>query len=319
METINWGIISTGNIANSFAKDFRYSVNGKLLAVASRSLQKANLFRHRYALKKAYGSYAELFTDPGIDVVYIATPHNFHLEHATEAIKCGKAVLCEKPITINPLECFQLIELSRSSHTYLMEAMWTFFLPPIRKAMEWIREGKIGQVRHLKADFGFEANLDEHKRLFDPMLAGGALLDIGIYPISMAWLLFNDIPENIHVKSKLFNTGVDLEETMVFEYSNGATADLAASISNSLSNEALIIGEQGHIKIPDFYIARECFLYSENAIVEHYRDDRKSVGYNYEIDAVNKDLMQGKKQSDIMPLETSLRIQEIMEMVKNMF
>ena len=320
MKIINWGIIGTGNIANSFATDFTYSEGGKLIAVASRSIENAIKFAQKFKIKNIYGSYEELYNDPEVDVVYIATPHNLHFKNVSDAIKKGKAVLCEKPITINPEECHQLIDLCRSTNTYLMEAMWTYFLPPILKAREWIAENRIGDVRYMRADFGFKAEFKQQGRLFNPDLAGGALLDIGIYPIALAWLIYNQVPEQITVNLKRASTGVDTEEIMVFKYKDGSMANLTASLLYKMPNDAIIIGDQGYIKIPDFFMANECFLYNnDDEVIEHYLDQRKSKGYNYEINAVNQNLLSGKKQSDVIPLSTSIKLQEIMAMVYQKF
>lgn len=319
MSIINWGIIATGNIAHSFASDFKYSHGGRLLAVASRSISKATDFCEKYKIKKAYGSYEELFSDPEIDAVYIATPHNAHFKNASDALKSGKAVLCEKPITINPSECQQLIEISKSTNIYLMEAMWTYFLPPVLKMKKWITERRIGKVIHVKAEFGFKADYEANGRLFSPDLAGGALLDIGIYPIALTCLVYQAIPNQILVSSTMAATGVDYEETMIFEY-DGAIANLTASLKFKMPNEAVIIGEYGYIKIPDFFMARECYLYNnDHELLEHFTDDRLGTGYNYQVDAVNRDLHAGKKQSEMVPLSTSLKLQEIMAIVRQKF
>jgi len=319
MKTINWGILSTGNIAHSFARDFQYSEGGIIKAVASRTVENATAFARKYKIEKPYGSYKELFGDPDIDIIYIATPHNLHFQNSSLALKSGKAVLCEKPITVNPQECQQLIELSTSTNTYLMEAMWTFFLPPILKAKEWIKNGKIGKVRHIRAEFCYQAEYDPNNRLFNPDLAGGVLLDIGIYPIAISYLIYNQLPESITVNSQKAKTGVDHEETMLFHYSDGSTAHLHASFLYNMPNEVIITGNRGYIKIPDFFMARECFLFMEGNLTEHYKDQRKSVGYDFEVNAVNQDLISGKKQSEIVPLDTSLNIQKIMAMVMKQF
>lgn len=319
MKKIRWGIISTGNIANSFAKDFKYVTAGKLQAVASRSLDKADEFAKRYSIPKAYGSYEELYEDKELDAIYVATPHNFHLINATDALRAGKAVLCEKPITLNPEECGQLIDVAESTGNYLMEAMWTYFLPPILKAQHWINEGKIGKVQYIMADFGFRGDPETMARLYAPEYGGGALLDIGIYPIALASLIYKKSPVNVSVFHKKTNTGVDSEETMIFEYSSGEVANLSASILYDMANEAIIIGDEGYIRIPEFFVAKECFLYKNEELKDHFVDERESVGYNFETDAVNQDLLMGKKQSDIVPLSASLELQKLMALVKRAF
>lgn len=315
MNKIRWGIVGTGNIANSFARDFKYVKEGELIAVASRSLDKAKWFAQKYNISKSYGSYKELYTDQDLDVVYIATPHSHHVENTADALKAGKAVLCEKPITLNPNELLQLMDLSKSTGKYLMEAMWTYFLPPILQAQQWISDGEIGIVRYIKAEFGFKGNIDLEPRLFNKKEGGGALLDVGIYPIALAWLIYKEIPKKSSVFHKKYH-GVDSEETIIFEYSNGVIANLSASITYDMPNEAVIIGDKGYIRIPEFFVAKECFLYKNEKLQDHFKDDRNSVGYNFEIEAVNRDLQAGKVQSDIVPLSTSLILQELMELVK---
>jgi dihydrodiol dehydrogenase / D-xylose 1-dehydrogenase (NADP) len=319
MKTVNWGIVGTGNIASSFARDFAFTTGGKITAVASRNMESAGKFCDRFAIEKAYGSYDELFEDQSIDIVYIATPHHVHYQNAADAMKSGKAVLCEKPITTCANDCKKLIEISHSTGSYLMEAMWTSFLPPILKAKEMIAAGNIGSIKKIKADFCFKANYNPSGRLFNPELAGGALLDIGIYPIALTQLILGEFPEKISVFSYKANTGVDLEETMIFEYKSGVIANLTSSLAYQMPCDALIVGEDGYIHIPDFFMARECFLYRNAQLVEHFRDPRTAVGYNYEIEAVQHDLMLGRTASQIMPLENSLELQKIMDAVRRKF
>ena len=319
MRKIKWGIVGTGNIAHSFASDFKYVQHGDLHAIASRSMKKASEFANKYHIPKSYDSYEKIYADEEIDVIYIATPHNFHFQNASDALQSGKAVLCEKPITVNKEECIQLIEIANSTGNFLMEAMWTYFLPPILEAQKWINDGDIGNVQYIKADFGFNANRDTNERLFDPELAGGALLDIGIYPIALAWLIYKKTPKAVTVIHKKTTTGVDSEETMIFEYSNDKVANLFASILYKMPNEAIIVGNEGYIRIPDFFMTKEAFLYKGDQLQSHFIDRRASVGYNFEVEAIQLDLLQGKRESEIVPLSTSLKHQEILEMVKYNF
>ena len=317
---INWGILGTGNIAHSFCKDFRFVKGGRLLAVASRRKDKAENFSKQFGISRAYGSYQALINDPAIDVIYIATPHQCHYKNTIEGLQAGKAVLCEKPLTDHIDTSKALKNASKSMNVYLMEAMWTYFLPPILKAKEWIEAGKIGYLQHIKADFGFKANPQIHQRLFDPATAGGALLDIGIYPIALATLFFQTAPRQITVEAHLDEKNIDMEEIMIFNYENNCTANLSASIAYEMPNEAILIGEQGYIRIPDFFMAKNCYLYGANhEQINEFHDDRKSTGYNYEIEAVQNDLILNKVQNDVMPLQTSLLIQDIMRRVKDKF
>lgn len=320
MQKIKWGIISTGRIANKFASDFSHVKNGELLAIASREMSKASEFAANYNIPKAFGSYSELFDDPEIDAIYVATPHNFHKQNTLDALKGGKAVLCEKPITVNPEEFDAVRAEAQSSGNYLMEGMWTYFLPAIQKAKKWVSEGRIGRVRHITANFGFQAPFDPQRRLFDPDLAGGSLLDVGIYPIAIAWLFIKEDPKEIIAKASKAGTGVDDDVVMLFEYPD-TIASLHCSIKYQLFNHAIIIGEEGYIQIPDFWQAEACFLFKgkENILEDHFKAPRQSVGFDYEIESMNADLLGKRTESKIMPLDFSQKLQEHMKAVMEKF
>ena len=191
---VKWGIIGAGNIAHSFAKDFKYVQEGQIRAVASRSIIKGQAFGIKHHIDKVYSDYTHLYHDPEVQVVYVATPHNFHLQNCKDALNAGKAVVCEKPICTNAEDLQILIDLAAEKGTYLMEALWTYFLPAINTSLDWINAGKIGRISTIKANFGFKAHYDPEHRLFNPELAGGALLDIGIYPLALCWLLLKQLP-----------------------------------------------------------------------------------------------------------------------------
>lgn len=318
MSKIKWGIISTGTIANAFAQDFACVQEGALLAVASRNIKKAQDFADKYSIPKAYGSYAELLSDTEIDAIYVATPHSMHLENALAALDQDKAVLCEKPITINPKECDQLLAFAKSKNQYLMEGLWTYFLPAIRKAQQWIGAGRIGTVKTLKADFGYPVPFDAQGRMYNPDLAGGALLDMGIYPIAMAWLFLQKNPLKMTVVNRNASTGVDDDVSMLWEYED-EVAMLSTSFRSKLHNHLYIIGTEGYIEIPDFWRAKECKLYKVEEQVDHFLDDRKSLGFNFEIDAVNDDIQNGRLESSIASHAVSRKLQQLMAQVKSQF
>lgn len=186
MTHLTWGIVGAGRIAKQFAQDIQYVSNAKLLAVAARDLKRAQEFADAHAIGTAYGSYAELFNDQTIDAIYIATPHSFHFEQAKAAMLAGKHVLCEKPICVSSDEFSELAAVAKAQGVLLMEAMWTYFLPALRQAKRWVDEGKIGQIKHIKADFGYLAPYEPNSREYDAALAGGSLLDVGIYPLALA-------------------------------------------------------------------------------------------------------------------------------------
>lgn len=315
---IRWGIVGPGIIAHEFAHDFQFVAKGELVAVASQSRERGSEFAKKFNIPKVYHTYQDLYSDRDIDVVYVATPHTFHLENSSDAMRAGKAVLCEKPITINPQQLTELLEVSNQTGNYIMEGMWTCFLPAIQKAQQWVKENKIGTIRHVKSDFGYPVPFDAKGRMYNPDLAGGALLDMGIYTIAMAILFTEEFPRKMTVVSKKASTGVDNDVTMLFEYEN-ALATLCTSFRCKLNNWTYIIGDEGYIAIPDFWRAKECFLYKVEECTEHFKDDRRGFGFNYETDAVNEDLLAGKKESAIMPHSFSMNLQEHMYQVSNFF
>ncbi len=279
------------------------------MAVASRNLERAENFASRHKIQKAYGSYEALFEDDDVDVVYIATPHNFHFDNASGALNSGKAVLCEKPLCVNVKETRELIEIAGTTNGFLMEAMWTYFLPAVQKAREWVSSGAIGGLKRIVAEFGFYTAFDPRSRIYDPNLGGGSLLDIGIYPIAIAWLFTGKDPVEIHVAGKTAQTGVDDDVTMIFDYGD-MVANLTCSFRCDLYNHAMIIGDKGMIVLPRFWVARECKLFRGSQLIEHFRDNRKSIGLNFEAEAVCRHFQRGDRESEIMPLANSLKFQE---------
>lgn len=318
MSKIKWGIIGPGIIANEFAHDFQFVSNAQIHAVASRNDERGKAFAEKYNIPNVYTSYEALYNDPQIDAVYVATPHNFHLKNSSDAINAGKAVLCEKPITINPAECQQLTSLARERNIYLMEGMWTYFLPAIQKAQEWINNGKIGRVVSIKSDFGYPVPYDPESRMYNPALSGGSLLDMGVYTIAMAWLIYKQDPLIMKVVGRKAPTGVDNDVNMLFEYKD-EIASLHSSFRSKLNNHTYIIGEEGYIDLPDFWKANECLLYKGEKVIDTFDDGRKGFGFQFEIEAVSDDLLNGKKESEIVPFTTSLALQRHMEEVSNHF
>ncbi|HEV7621037.1 MAG TPA: Gfo/Idh/MocA family oxidoreductase, partial [Flavisolibacter sp.] len=216
---IRWAILGAGKIAHKFATDFKFVENAELTAIASRDKARAIMFASQYAIPEIY-SYDELYNASKVDAVYIATPHNFHFEQALKCLENKKAVLCEKPVTINASQLKSLIEVARKNNVFLMEAMWTYFIPSIIQAKKWINQGKIGPVKIVQADFGYKMEFNPHSRLFDPSLAGGALLDLGVYPISFSQYIMEKMPETILATSIFSKTNVDETTSILLKYKN---------------------------------------------------------------------------------------------------
>ena len=317
MKKIRWGIASAGTIANTFAADMVYVPNAEVAAVAARSLDSAAEFADKYGIGKTYQGYEKLFSDPDIDAVYIGTPHTLHLENSADALRAGKAVLCEKPITTSVAECQKLLDVANATGGYLMEAMWTWFLPAVRKAKEWVDSGRIGELRHIKAELGYPKPYDPHSRLYDPSLAGGCLLDMGIYPIAIARYFTEKSPDAIHVVSRHAPNGVDDDVAMLFNYDN-CIATLATSFRCKLPNTAYIIGTEGYIAMPHGWSARECQLFVMHDQVDEFVDGRRGSGFEFQIASVSDDIMQGRKESAVVTHAASLAFQQDMDRVREM-
>ncbi|WP_320019197.1 Gfo/Idh/MocA family oxidoreductase [Labilibaculum manganireducens] len=313
--TIKWGILGAGRIAKKFAEDFKVVNNGTIIAVASRSQDRSTEFAHEFEIPKAYSSYEEMVKNSDIDVVYIATPHNFHLEHARLCLNNGKSVLCEKPVTVNSAEFELLQNLAKEKNLFFMEALWTYYLPAIIEAMNWIREGKIGEVKQVQVSFGYAGNMDEKIRLANPDLAGGALLDIGVYGIAMAELVFGEEIEDIQAMAHFSKTGIDDYNSIQLKYISGGMAQISSSLVSELKNEAVICGTKGRIEIPQFWMAKKAFLISPDEKLEFINKELQ-LGYNHEAFAVNELLKKGAVESSVIPLLKSKKILSIMDQVR---
>ncbi len=312
---MRWGLLATGSICRQFARDLPHVPGAEPTAVASRDGARADAFAKEFGFAKSYGDYAGLLADPDIDIVYIGTPHSEHLANASDAMRAGKHVVCEKPLTVTPQESRELVRVQQETDRYLMEAMWTWFLPAIRQAQQWIADGKIGELRHVKADFGYPQKFDPMSRMYNPELAGGCLLDMGVYPIALTWLMHKSMPNSIHVTGRKAPSGVDDDFSAVFEYADH-TATLGSSFRCKLQNWAYLIGTDGYIAIPDFWRAKEAMLFELDTCVEHFEDERAHQGFAFEAIAAQQDIAAGKRQSDVVSLEDSIAIQELMDAVR---
>lgn len=310
---IKWGILGAGSIAHKFAVGFGGVDDGELYAVGSRSLDKANEFADQYDIEKRYGSYEELVNDPELDAIYVATPHNFHKPHTLLSLNAGKAVLCEKPFAVNADELSEMIECAEKNNVFLMEAMWTRFLPVYSKVEEWIDKGLIGDIRLITADFGFRAGVDPEARLFNLNLAGGALMDVGVYVVSLASLIMKTEPSSIVSMAHIGETGVDEQSSMILGYDDGEMAILHTAIRTNTDHEAKIVGTEGTIYLPSFWNTTKAILKRDGEEEEVIEIPHLSNGYCYEINEVNKCIREGKLQSDRMSWEESIDIMDTLD------
>lgn len=315
-KNIKWGIIGIGKIAEKFATDLAAVANAELHAVASNSLERAKDFAERYNAPHFYDSYESIFQTPDLDAVYIATPHTSHAENTILCLKHKMPVLCEKPFAMNLKQVQKMVEAARENDTFLMEAMWTRFIPAINKTLDLIAEGRIGKVKTIQADFGFVAPQLPERRLLNPNLGGGALLDIGIYPAYLS-LLFLGYPTYIQAVSNFGDTGIDQTTSFVLGYKNEATAVLNCTLNARTRTEAYIYGENGHIHISGrFMEAKKITLYETDKKPVNFNFPRKTFGYNFEIEEVNKCLREGKKESDKMPLSMSVKLISLLDEIR---
>lgn len=316
MKKIRWGILSTARIAHQFVEDFANVENGTVTAVASRSEHTAAAFAARHGIETAYSSYEQLYEDPDIDAIYVATPHSLHLANATDAMRAGKAVLCEKPMTISLEQIDTLERVAAETGSYLMEGMWTWFLPAVRRALDWFEAGEIGELRHIESDFGYPMlPYSADSRVYNAELGGGVVPEMGIYPIAMAFLFTRKDPVSIDVVARKAPNGVEDDVIAIFNYEDCA-ATLSTSFRCKLPNRTYIVGDRGHIVIPDFWCARECHLYRVDEKIDSFIDERTSRGYNYEATAVGDDILQGRRESAVVPLAVSRSFQQHIEAIK---
>lgn len=313
---IKWGIIGLGGIANKLAEAVKKMKGVELVAVASRTKEKSEDFGKKYGvpINKCYGSYDEIVKDNDVDVIYIAVPHVFHKDISILCLKSGKAVLCEKPVTISEEEIKEVIKVAEENNQFFMEAMKTRFLPINRKVKEWIREGKIGEVRLLQADFGSLVPFDADGRMFNKDLAGGALLDVGIYDVSYSSFIFGNKPMDVQSSLYIGKTGVDENVSITLSYAEGKQSQLYGSINLSTRREANIIGTGGRICIPRFSSADTAII-TVNGKEETIHMPFEINGFEYQIEEVCRCIRAGKLESDEMSWNDSIEIMRIMDSV----
>lgn len=310
---VKWGIMGPGGIARQFASDLLVTEGAELVAVGSRTLENAEKFAKEFGAARAYGSYEEFVNDPEVEIVYIGTLHPAHKENMLACIRAGKAVLCEKPFTINAKEAEEVARLAREHQVFVMEAMWTRFLPPIVKVREWLAEGRIGEVRMMSADFGFDVGWQPEGRLLNKALGGGTLLDAGIYPVSFASMIMGGQPKRVMSSAHIGETGVDEQFSALFEYEGGRTASVGGAVRLNTSNEAILYGTNGKIRIPNFLFGKSATLLVNGEEPVTFEDERSTKGYTYEAQEAMRCLLEGRTESTVMPLEETVAIMRTLD------
>lgn len=313
---INWGIIGLGKIAHVFATDLIQSKESTLFGVASRNPDKAQAFAEKFQAIKYFNNYQDLANNPNIDVVYIATPHVFHFELTMMCLKAGKHVLCEKAFGMNEKEVKAMTEEAKRRNLFLMEAMWTRFIPATETVLDLINKGVIGQVKQIRADFGFMGNMNPDVRLHNKKLGGGSLLDIGIYPVFISLLLLGE-PRSITATAAFTSSGVDSFLAAILDFENGEKAVLESTFEVQTATEAYIFGEKGSLKL------HSRFHHSKKIDVDIYGAKTNTIdinylgnGYLHEIMEVENCIKRGETESSKMPHSMSLSLIRTLDLIR---
>jgi predicted dehydrogenase len=316
MKEVRWGILGCGWIAGKFAEALQKTPNSKLVAVAARETERAEAFAEKWNFDRSYGSYLDLVNDSEVDIIYVATPHSYHFAHTKLCLEAGKHVLCEKPFTINSAQLQVLIDIAKNRNLFLMEALWSKFLPGIIKAKELIAEGAIGDVISMDVDFGMNFPYDPEHRIYNPLLAGGALLDIGIYPLFLSLNLFG-LPEILKAHSVLNEDKVDLTTSLITQSKSGIVCHLNSTTQANTPVKARIYGTSGSIEFDNWWFTPVSFTLKQDGKKDEILNFPPIVnGYEYEAIESVKCLLNGKTESEIMPFDFSIMLMEQMDEIR---
>ena len=314
-DRLRWGILGAGSIARKFAEGLKSAEAAELVAIGSRSQDKADAFGAEFGIPNRHGSYEALADDADVEAIYVATPHPMHRPNSILCLEGGKAVLCEKPFTVNADEAREVIAVAREKGLFLMEAMWSRFVPAMVRVRQLLAGGTIGQVRMILGDFGFRGGPDPKGRLLDPALAGGALLDVGVYPISLASMILGE-PTGVTGSAHIGPTGVDELAGIVLTGAGGALAVLATGVQTDTPHEALILGTDGRLHLHAGWWRGSRITVHKGSDTEDIDTPAVGNGYNYEADEVARCLAAGKTESDVIPLAETVSIIETMDKLR---
>jgi len=315
-EPIRWGILATGTIAHHFVRDLLDMPDAEVTAVGSRSQEAADRFAGEHGIPRAYGNWKALAEDPDVDVIYVATPHSAHHAATLACLAAGKAVLCEKPFTLDLAQAEELVETARGAGVFLMEAMWMRCFPAIHSVCGLIADGAIGDVTTVQADFGLAGLFEPTHRLRARELGGGALLDLGVYPVSFAQIILG-APVGIEARARLTPEGVDENTAMIFEYASGALATLNCSLVGDTPRTAVVTGTRGRIELPrNFYRPTGFTVVRGDAAAEYIPTPFEGLGYHFEAAEVHRCLREGLTESPVVPLNETLAVMATLDAVR---
>lgn len=311
--SIRWGILGAGKIAGKFAAALNYTAGAELYAIASTDADKGQAFAATYNASRHYSRYEDLIKDPAVDIIYIATPHAFHYQQTMLCLGHRKAVLCEKPLALNYAQVTAMVNEAAKQQVFLMEGMWTRFMPSINKAKELVDRGVIGELRYINADFGFEAPYDTQSRLYNRALGGGSLLDVGIYPVFLA-SLFLGMPSGIRAMAHKAATGADASCQALLEYSGGESAYIFSAIDVQTALRAELTGTKGRLILPQpWYKSEQLVLELNTGETSTFSFPRECNGFEYEIQEVMECLANGFLECPALPLDLSLQMSRVVD------
>jgi predicted dehydrogenase len=312
-DTVRWGIIGTGKISRAFANALQDTPGAVLSAVASRSLDMAQEFAREFGARQLFGSYRELVESPEVDIVYIGTPHPMHAENACMALHAGKGVLCEKAFTMNLREAEQVVALARRKKLFLMEAMWTRFMPALAQVRRIIASGEIGRVHQVAADFGYKADFGPEHRIYNPALGGGALLDLGIYPLSIAAALLGPV-EQVRAQAEFRTTGVDEQTGFTLKHRDGGMSVCSCSLRARTPCELTVSGELGYIRMNTmFHRAQSLSVVLADGGSRTIATPYLGNGYVHEAIEAQRCFLAGLIESPVMPHDETLALMAVMD------
>jgi predicted dehydrogenase len=316
-QPIRWGVLATGGIAHAFARDLARLPDAEIVAVGSRTQASADAFAAEFDVANRHDSYEALVADPDVDAVYVSTPHPGHRAATLMAIEAGKAVLVEKPFAMDSAQAGEMIDAARARGTFLMEAMWMRFLPHIARVREILAEGTLGQIAYVTAEHGQWFAADPQFRLFAPSLGGGALLDLGIYPVSFAHFVLGP-PARITAVSDPAFTGVDATTSMIFQYEGGAHAVLTTSLAAASNNPAAIYGSEARLEIDGWFYTPTTFrvIARDGTELERYEVPDGGHGLRHEAAEVGRCLRAGLTESPLLPLDETLAIMRSLDEIR---
>lgn len=317
-DRIRWGIAGTGGIAAAFAEDLKLLPDAEIVAVGSRQRASADAFADRFGIAHRHVGYAELAADPDVDAVYVAVPHTGHCEATLAAVEGGKAVLVEKPFALNAAETERMIGAARQAGTFMMEAMWVRFLPHLTLVRELLAEGRIGTIRSVVADRGELLSTEPSHRIRNPELGGGALLDLGIYPVSFASMVTGGrLPERVEAVGRMTDTGVDAHASMLFVYPGGAHGVITTSLDARSANTAAVNGTEGRILVPQPWGRTSAVeLITNDGVVRSTTLPQEGHGLRHQAAEVGRRLRAGETESPVVPLDETLAVMRTLDLVR---